>query len=245
MTFIAAFCRRRPGISSGAGFCATNRNSNATGAEGRRWNLLNESRDCRMIKITLIEPRGGYRLLLRFSDASEGERDFSSLVCGTGIAGEAVARSGLFRPRLHGGRHRTGLAERPRSRRRGTARCDEGRGRVACARSISPEQGAPATCRNLIPPSSRRSPDGARTGPRVIRDHGCKPAGRSRIAQTRGGQVPRVRSIRATGGDRPEICYGLFFASGRNASPPRVEAAQPIDQRHARRVPFVYPSCGR
>jgi hypothetical protein len=28
-----------------------------------------------MIKITSIEPRGFYRLLLRFSDGSEGERD--------------------------------------------------------------------------------------------------------------------------------------------------------------------------
>jgi hypothetical protein len=33
-----------------------------------------------MIKITSIEPRGGYRLLLRFSDGSQGERDFSDLV---------------------------------------------------------------------------------------------------------------------------------------------------------------------
>jgi hypothetical protein len=33
-----------------------------------------------MIKITSIEPRGGYRLLLRFSDGSEGERDFSDMV---------------------------------------------------------------------------------------------------------------------------------------------------------------------
>ena len=33
-----------------------------------------------MIKITSIEPRGRYRLLLRFSDGLEGERDFSELV---------------------------------------------------------------------------------------------------------------------------------------------------------------------
>ena len=37
-----------------------------------------------MIKITSIEPRGVYRLLLRFSDGSEGERDFSDLVAETG-----------------------------------------------------------------------------------------------------------------------------------------------------------------
>ena len=33
-----------------------------------------------MIKITSIEPRGRYCLLLRFSDGLEGERDFSALV---------------------------------------------------------------------------------------------------------------------------------------------------------------------
>ena len=33
-----------------------------------------------MIKITSIEPRGCYRLWLRFSDGAEGERDFSALV---------------------------------------------------------------------------------------------------------------------------------------------------------------------
>jgi hypothetical protein len=37
-----------------------------------------------MIKITSIEPRGGYRLLLSFSDGSEGERDFSDLVAESG-----------------------------------------------------------------------------------------------------------------------------------------------------------------
>jgi len=37
-----------------------------------------------MIKITSIEPCGGFRLLLRFSDGSEGERDFSGLVAETG-----------------------------------------------------------------------------------------------------------------------------------------------------------------
>ena len=37
-----------------------------------------------MIKITSIEPRGFYRLFLRFSDGSEGERDFSDLVAEPG-----------------------------------------------------------------------------------------------------------------------------------------------------------------
>jgi hypothetical protein len=37
-----------------------------------------------MIKIVSIEPRGGHRLVLRFSDGSEGERDFSDLVKETG-----------------------------------------------------------------------------------------------------------------------------------------------------------------
>jgi hypothetical protein len=37
-----------------------------------------------MIKIISIELRGSYRLLLRFSDGSEGERDFSGLVAESG-----------------------------------------------------------------------------------------------------------------------------------------------------------------
>jgi hypothetical protein len=37
-----------------------------------------------MMKIISIEPRGGYHLYLRFSDGSEGERDFSALVAETG-----------------------------------------------------------------------------------------------------------------------------------------------------------------
>ena len=37
-----------------------------------------------MIKITSSEPLGFYRLLLRFSDGSEGERDFSQLVTESG-----------------------------------------------------------------------------------------------------------------------------------------------------------------
>ena len=37
-----------------------------------------------MIKITSIEPCGAYRLLLRFSGGSAGERDFSDLVAESG-----------------------------------------------------------------------------------------------------------------------------------------------------------------
>jgi hypothetical protein len=37
-----------------------------------------------MMKITSIEPRGAYRLFIRFSDGSEGERDFSDLVAEKG-----------------------------------------------------------------------------------------------------------------------------------------------------------------
>ena len=33
-----------------------------------------------MTKITSIEPRGEYRLYIRFSDGTEGERDFTDLV---------------------------------------------------------------------------------------------------------------------------------------------------------------------
>jgi len=36
------------------------------------------------MKITSIEPRGAYRLFIRFSDGSEGERDFSDLVAEKG-----------------------------------------------------------------------------------------------------------------------------------------------------------------
>ena len=44
----------------------------------------NPSRDWTMIKITAIQPRGLHRLWLRFSDGSEGERDFSALVAEPG-----------------------------------------------------------------------------------------------------------------------------------------------------------------
>ena len=37
-----------------------------------------------MIKITTIEPRGGHKLFIRFSDGSEGERDFSDLLAERG-----------------------------------------------------------------------------------------------------------------------------------------------------------------
>jgi hypothetical protein len=33
-----------------------------------------------MTKITSVKPRGGYRLLIGFSDGTEGERDFSDLI---------------------------------------------------------------------------------------------------------------------------------------------------------------------
>jgi Protein of unknown function (DUF2442) len=49
-----------------------------------------------MIKITSIEPRGGFRLLLRFSDGSEGERDFSALVAEEGSLAKPLRDPAYF-----------------------------------------------------------------------------------------------------------------------------------------------------
>jgi hypothetical protein len=49
-----------------------------------------------MIKITSIEPRGDYRLLLRFSDGSEGERNFSDLIKETGSLVKPLRDSAFF-----------------------------------------------------------------------------------------------------------------------------------------------------
>ncbi len=49
-----------------------------------------------MIKITSIEARGGYRLRLRFSDGSEGERDFSALVAEAGSLVTPLRDSAYF-----------------------------------------------------------------------------------------------------------------------------------------------------
>jgi len=49
-----------------------------------------------MIKITSIEPLGFYRLLLRFSDGSEGERDFSDLVAETGSLAKPLRDPAYF-----------------------------------------------------------------------------------------------------------------------------------------------------
>jgi hypothetical protein len=49
-----------------------------------------------MIKITLVEARGRYRLLLRFSDGSEGERDFSHLVAESGSLAKPLRDPGYF-----------------------------------------------------------------------------------------------------------------------------------------------------
>ena len=49
-----------------------------------------------MIKITSIEPRGGYRLLLRFSDGAEGERDFAHMVSGAGSLAKALRDPAYF-----------------------------------------------------------------------------------------------------------------------------------------------------
>jgi hypothetical protein len=49
-----------------------------------------------MIKITSIEPHGHYRLLLRFSDGSEGERDFSELLVESGSLVQPLRDPGYF-----------------------------------------------------------------------------------------------------------------------------------------------------
>jgi hypothetical protein len=49
-----------------------------------------------MIKITSIEPLGSYRLLLRFSDGSEGERDFSDLVVESGSLAKPLRDPAYF-----------------------------------------------------------------------------------------------------------------------------------------------------
>lgn len=49
-----------------------------------------------MIKITSIEPRGGFRLLLRFSDGSEGEWDFSDLVTESGSLAQPLRDPAYF-----------------------------------------------------------------------------------------------------------------------------------------------------
>ena len=49
-----------------------------------------------MIKIISIEPRGGFCLWLRFSDGSEGERDFSALVAEQGSLTKSLRDPAYF-----------------------------------------------------------------------------------------------------------------------------------------------------
>jgi len=49
-----------------------------------------------MIKITSIERRGSYRLLLRFSDGSQGERNFSDLVAEKGSLAKPLRDAAYF-----------------------------------------------------------------------------------------------------------------------------------------------------
>jgi hypothetical protein len=49
-----------------------------------------------MIKITAIQPRGLHRLWLRFSDGSEGERDFSALVAEPGSLAKPLRDPAYF-----------------------------------------------------------------------------------------------------------------------------------------------------
>src|SRR5687768_14461671 len=96
VTSTAAFCRRPHAASLNAGFCGIRRNSSGTGSVAKHWSHWSAFRDWRMIKITLIEPRGFYRLLLRFSDGSEGERDFSDLVAEAGSLAKPLRDPAYF-----------------------------------------------------------------------------------------------------------------------------------------------------
>lgn len=49
-----------------------------------------------IVKIVKVELLGGYRLRLRFSDASEGERDFSDVVGEGGPMVDALRDQNLF-----------------------------------------------------------------------------------------------------------------------------------------------------
>ena len=49
-----------------------------------------------LIKVTKAEPIGGYRLRLRFSDGSIGERDFADVVRGSGAMLEPLRDPAYF-----------------------------------------------------------------------------------------------------------------------------------------------------
>jgi hypothetical protein len=49
-----------------------------------------------LVHVQEVEPRGGYRLGLRFSDGTEGERDFSDMVAEGGEMVEPPRDPGVF-----------------------------------------------------------------------------------------------------------------------------------------------------
>ena len=49
-----------------------------------------------LIDVVRVEPRGGYRLALAFSDGSEGERDFADLIAESGEMVEPLRDSAFF-----------------------------------------------------------------------------------------------------------------------------------------------------
>jgi hypothetical protein len=50
-----------------------------------------------LVKVTKIEPQGGYRLRFHFSDGTAGERDFSDLLDNTGPMIEPLKDVAYFR----------------------------------------------------------------------------------------------------------------------------------------------------
>jgi hypothetical protein len=49
-----------------------------------------------LIDVVRVEPRGGYRLAVAFSDGSEGERDFSDLIAEGGEMVEPLRDPAFF-----------------------------------------------------------------------------------------------------------------------------------------------------
>lgn len=49
-----------------------------------------------MVDVVRVEPRGGYRLALAFSDGSEGERDFADLIAQGGEMVEPLRNAAFF-----------------------------------------------------------------------------------------------------------------------------------------------------
>jgi hypothetical protein len=49
-----------------------------------------------LVKVVHVEPRGGYRVLVRFSNGAEGERDFSDMIAEGGPMVEPLRDPAFF-----------------------------------------------------------------------------------------------------------------------------------------------------